>query len=69
MVVQPRLEQFAGYQVNTFNPMGGVYLYHPLTEIDLSSFNNFIVGGDAYQFLNGAIDIIGHEGLLPLLKK
>jgi hypothetical protein len=64
----PTLEQLGGYQFNPFIPPGPVYFYHPLTPIDMSAFEAFILEEGAYEFIDGKINIIGHEGLLPFLK-
>jgi hypothetical protein len=64
----PYLEQLAQLQINTFNPVGPVYFYHPLTPLDMSVFDEFILEEGAYEFIEGAINILGHEGLLPILE-
>jgi hypothetical protein len=52
------------YQPNLFSPqVGSVYFYHPLTPYDMAAFDAMILNAGAYQFLNGYIDLIGHEGL------
>ena len=53
------------YQFNS----GGqsAYFYHPLTELDMSAFDEFIIEDGAYQFMDdGSIGIVGHDGLLRL---
>ncbi|MCX5692197.1 MAG: filamentous hemagglutinin N-terminal domain-containing protein [Candidatus Omnitrophica bacterium] len=71
----PELGQLLIYQVNTFDLMasnaagGPVYHYHPLTETDMSAFDEFILEDGAYQFMEGGIGILGHDGLLPLLEE
>ena len=51
-----------------FVPARGVYFYHPLTPIDTAAFDSmFNLGEDAYSFMNGRININGHDGLLPIL--
>lgn len=59
----------ARHQFNNFNPPGGpVFFYHPLTPLDMSAFDALTLTDDAYKFFGGAIDIVGHEGLLPMFK-
>ncbi|MBI4972611.1 MAG: filamentous hemagglutinin N-terminal domain-containing protein [Candidatus Omnitrophica bacterium] len=67
-LILPDSQQSGQFQFNFFIPGGPVYLYHPLTPIDLSAFGEFILEEGAYEFINGAINIIGHGGLLPFLK-
>jgi len=68
--ILPNAGNLGQYQFNTFNPPGGpVYFYHPLTPLDTSAFDSLQLGNDAYQFINGSISIIGHEGLLPMVGK
>lgn len=70
----PYLEQFAPNQVNPFDFItssdlyGPVYFYSPLTESDSSAFAAFEVGDDAYEFINGSLNMIGHDGLLQFLQ-
>ncbi|MFA5345560.1 MAG: MBG domain-containing protein, partial [Candidatus Omnitrophota bacterium] len=46
----------------------GLYFYHPLTPTDTAAFDSmFTLGEDAYSFMNGKININGHDGLLPIL--
>ncbi|MFA5096081.1 MAG: MBG domain-containing protein, partial [Candidatus Omnitrophota bacterium] len=54
------------YQVNSYT--GAVYFYHPLTDIDMAAFDQFELTEDDYDFLGGSLNIVGHDGLLPLLK-
>jgi hypothetical protein len=64
----PDSGQLPLFQLNMFHitgPFGPVYFYHPLTPIDISAFDAITLGDDDYEFMNGAINIIGHEGLLP----
>ncbi len=63
----PTSEQLGGYQFNPFIPMGPVYFYHPLTPIDMSAFEAFILEDGAYEFIDGKINIIGHKGLSDFL--
>jgi hypothetical protein len=68
----PYLEQFAPGQVNPFDFItssdlyGPVFFYHPLTESDSSAFAAMEVGADAYEFINGALNLLGHDGLLRM---
>jgi hypothetical protein len=62
----PSSEQLAVYQINTFT--GSVYLYHPLTPVDISAFEQFTLTEGDYSFLDGALNLMGHEGLLPFLR-
>jgi len=43
--------------------------YHPLTEYDMAAFDQFNLGEDAYEFINGQVNILGHDGLLPILEE
>ncbi len=45
-----------------------MYFYYPLTPLDMSAFDALTLTDDAYRFFGGAIDIVGHDGLLPMLK-
>jgi len=36
--------------------------------LDMSVFDQFNLGENAYEFINGKINIIGHKGFLPLIK-
>ncbi len=57
------------YQLNTFSPaVGPVYFYHPLTPYDMSAFDAMILDANAYQFVNGSINLVGHAGLLSLFE-
>ncbi|MFH1128474.1 MAG: YDG domain-containing protein [Candidatus Omnitrophota bacterium] len=68
--IPPDAGSFGQFQFNTFNPLGGtVYFYHPLTPIDLSAFESLNLGDDAYQFIGGAINIIGHDEHIPFLMR
>ncbi len=66
-VLLPNSQQVLQYQINTFEPIGSVYLYHPLVEADISAFDAFILEEGAYEFIEGTLNITGHEGLQPLL--
>ena len=45
------------------------FFYHPLTETDTAAFDSvFTLGEGAYQFMEGNINIVGHDGLLPILE-
>ena len=58
------------YEINLEKFNGGpVFLYHPLTPYDMSAFEEFILGEGDYEFIEGAINIIGHDGLLDLLRR
>jgi len=69
----PYLEQFAPGQVAPFDLMtssdiiGPIYAYHPITPTDDSAFETLIVEEGAYEYIEGIINIRGHEGLLPIL--
>lgn len=68
--ISPDAGSFGQFQFNTFNPPGGpVYFYHPLTPMDISAFDALTLGDDAYQFIGGSINILGHDGLLPRLMR
>ncbi|MFA5145724.1 MAG: hypothetical protein WC723_07015, partial [Candidatus Omnitrophota bacterium] len=48
---------------------GGVLHYQPLTPLDTAAFDSvFNLGEDAYKFLDGGLNITGHDGLLPILE-
>ncbi|MFA4993525.1 MAG: YDG domain-containing protein, partial [Candidatus Omnitrophota bacterium] len=64
--ILPDGQQLNQYQVNTYT--GAVYFYHPLTEIDMAAFEQFDLTEEDYRFLNGELNIVGHEGILPLLR-
>ncbi|MFH0839154.1 MAG: hypothetical protein V1893_03105, partial [Candidatus Omnitrophota bacterium] len=66
--ILPMLNQMATMQISHVEPMGA-YLYNPVTETDVSAFNEITLGEGAYEFLNGVLDIIGHEGLQEQIKK
>ena len=49
-------EQLGLAEVSPFIQTGGVFLYHPLTEIDSSSFDQeFQLDEGAYDFIDGEI--------------
>lgn len=57
------------YQPNTFTPqVGPVYFYHPLTSYDMAAFDSMTLNAGAYQFINGYIDLVGHEGLRSMFE-
>ena len=72
--MMPELEKIVPYQIHTFDMIssydsaGSTYAYHPLTETDMSAFDEFNMEEGAYEFIGGDINIRGHEGLLPLLE-
>jgi hypothetical protein len=35
----------------------------------MAAFGDLTLGEGAYEFLNGSINLVGHDGLLPILKK
>jgi hypothetical protein len=71
----PPLGQLEDYQVNPSDLMsssslsGPVLFYHPLTPTDMEAFREFEVEQGAYSFMNGAISLTGHAGLLPMLEE
>ncbi|MFH1442209.1 MAG: hypothetical protein ABIH18_09260, partial [Candidatus Omnitrophota bacterium] len=67
----PNTMQLANYRINSFDsPLAGnVYFYHPLTPTDMRAFDSvFVIEEGAYQFIDGNLDIFGHDGLLPMLE-
>ena len=55
-IVTPRLPYF--------------YFYHPLTPYDMAAFDAMALNAAAYQmFIDGTINLLGHEGLLPLFEE
>jgi hypothetical protein len=71
----PVLESLIGYQINAFDFMssaqfaGPVYFYHPLTETDMSAFDTFILDVGAYEFIDGNINMLGHDNILSILEE
>jgi len=59
----PGAQQFSVYRFNTLT--GPVYFYHPLTEIDMSAFEQFNLTEGDYSFFNGELSFVGHAGLFP----
>ena len=63
-IVQPpntTIGSFGQQFFNTFNPPApGVYFYHPLIDIDSSSFNNssLDLGNDVFEFIDGRLNIV-----------
>ncbi|MCX5678637.1 MAG: hypothetical protein NTY76_05970 [Candidatus Omnitrophica bacterium] len=65
----PDMGQMTTYQINIVNPsVGGVYFYQPLTSYDMAAFNAMILDANSYSFLNGSINLVGHEGLRSLFE-
>lgn len=62
----PYLEQFARFLFNLMDTRL-VNFYHPLVESGMSGFEGFILEEGAYQFIDGLLNINGHDGLLALL--
>jgi len=67
--VLPTLENLTTYNVNPNDLAGPVFFYHPLTEADWSAFDQFILEPGAYEFIENSINLLGHEGLKPLLEE
>ncbi|MCX5701740.1 MAG: MBG domain-containing protein, partial [Candidatus Omnitrophica bacterium] len=74
--VYPQLERMPGDMGVQAHPMDAFtsdllmrsnLLYHPLTPSDMAAFDALIISDDAYTFIDGALNLIGHDGLLPLL--
>lgn len=55
------LEQPERYYISAFDPIGSVYLRHPLVEIDTSAFNEFVLRKDNYHFIEKVISITNYE--------
>jgi filamentous hemagglutinin family protein len=68
-ILLPGSQQLVQYRINTFDPIGSVYFYHPLVETDMSSFDQFILETGAYEFIDGAINLSGHDAILNLFKQ
>ena len=64
----PYLEQFAKLLFNLMDTRL-VNFYHPLVESGMSGFEDFVLELGAYQFIDGALNINGHDGLLPILEQ
>jgi hypothetical protein len=64
----PDSQQLTIYQYNTAHAILALF-YHPLTEYDMAAFDQFILEEGAYEFINGQINILGHDGLLPILEE
>ena len=74
----PILEKMGGITGVQVNPVDMItsdllarstFYYHPLTETDMAAFDSvFSLGEGAYEFINGNINILGHDGLLPILE-
>ena len=49
---------------SSYNPPApGVYFYHPISDIDLSAFDNsndLQLGNDVFDFIDGRVSIVGH---------
>ncbi|MGE5279315.1 MAG: MBG domain-containing protein, partial [Deltaproteobacteria bacterium] len=71
----PYLEQLVPHQINPFDLIsstdltGPVYFYHPLVEANMSAYDAFTLEEGAYRFIDQNINIVGHEGLLPILEE
>ncbi len=63
------LERLAMYRMNSFDAAGPVYFYQPLTEMEMVAFEELIVDEDAYEFIDGVLNIIGHEGILSIFEE
>lgn len=47
-----------------FDGLGTPYLYHPLTPVDASAFNNFFALEEgAYSYIDGMLQMMGHDDL------
>jgi len=58
---------FARFLISTFDTRL-VFFYHPLTESTMGAFDALFVGADAYEFINGSLNLVGHEGLMPFFE-
>ncbi|MFA5157026.1 MAG: filamentous hemagglutinin N-terminal domain-containing protein [Candidatus Omnitrophota bacterium] len=63
----PYNEQFAVWQYNAVDPRL-VYFYHPITASAMNGFDEFVLEEGAYDFIEGSLNIKGHQGLLPILE-
>lgn len=57
----------AQFVINTMDSVDPVFFYQPLTPVDTAAFDALAVDENAYQFINGSLNLVGHEGLLPML--
>jgi filamentous hemagglutinin family protein len=76
----PMLEQMLPGGLTTYRPTpfdlvsssdltGPTYFYQPLTPTDISAFDSqYNIEEGAYDFMDGSINMKGHEGLLPILE-
>ncbi len=53
-MILPMLENLARYN-NPFTPGGPVFFYHPLTDVDWSAFDQFVLEEGAYEFIEEEI--------------
>ena len=57
---------FRSFLINTIDTRLALF-YQPLTEMDETAFDAAMgIGDDAYQFIDGSLNLVGHEGLLPI---
>ncbi|MFA4854449.1 MAG: hypothetical protein WC616_03765 [Candidatus Omnitrophota bacterium] len=57
---------FQSFVINTADTRLALF-YQPLTELDASAFDAAMgVGADAYEFMGNSLNLLGHEGLLPV---
>jgi hypothetical protein len=59
--ILPYLEQFMEYRFNSFDPIGPIYFYHPITPIDLSALDELSLEEGFYKFIDRELDITEYE--------
>ena len=68
--LMPDTTQLGQYQTTNFPTFGPVYLYHPLVELDTQAFDSeFNLEEGAYEFIDGVLNIHGHDHILPILEE
>ena len=66
----PGATELSTYQPAIFSPqVGPVYFYHPLTPYDMAAFDAMILDANAYRFMNGSLNLVGHAGLMSMFEE
>jgi hypothetical protein len=55
------------FQFNSL--LGTVYFYHPILTADMAAFGQFNLEAGAYRLENGALGLVGHEGVLQFFEE
>jgi hypothetical protein len=59
---------FEPFLINTADTRLTLF-YQPLTEMDSSAFDAAMgIGEGAYEFMGDSLNLVGHEGLLPVFE-